>query len=73
MKIFIWGTGDVSTRYFLSGELNTEDILGFIESKKSKEVFFGKKVFSPKEAAEQDYDFILVMLYIVQPRKIVLM
>ena len=40
MKIFIWGTGDVETRYFLSGELNTEDVLGFIESKKSKEVFF---------------------------------
>lgn len=62
MKIFIWGTGDVATRYFLSGELNTEDVLGFIESKKSKEVFFGKKVFSPVEAAEQEYDFILVCL-----------
>ena len=62
MKIFIWGTGDVATRYFLSGELNTEDILGFIESKKSKEVFFGKKVFSPVEVAEQEYDFILVCL-----------
>lgn len=62
MKIFIWGTGDVATRYFLSGELNTEDVLGFIESKKSKEVFFGKKVFSPVEASEQEYDFILVCL-----------
>ena len=36
MKIFIWGTGDVATRYFLSGELNTEDVLGFIESKKKE-------------------------------------
>ena len=45
MKIFIWGAGDVATRYFLSGELITEDVLGFIESKKARRCFLEKKYF----------------------------
>lgn len=62
MKIFIWGTGDVATRYFTSGELNALDVVGFVETKKSKEVFCKKKVFSPEEVAQQEYDYILVCL-----------
>lgn len=46
------------------GEIEQDDILGFIETKKSKDTFGNKKVYSPSEVASNDnYDYILVCVY----------
>lgn len=61
MKVLIWGTGYMASDYLQKGEVREDDIIGFVESKKSKNVFMGKKVYEPSEIAEMDgYDYILV-------------
>ncbi len=61
MRVYIWGTGKTASAYLKTNEIKEDDILGFIESKKSKDSFFGKKVYEPQEvAANDDYDYILV-------------
>lgn len=64
MKVYIWGTGKVASRYLKQNELDEKDILGFIETKKSKSSFKGKKVYEPSEVVcRDDYDYILVCVY----------
>lgn len=64
MKVYIWGTGRVAKEYLEMGEIEQGDILGFIETKKSKDTFYNKKVYSPIEVASNDnYDYILVCVY----------
>jgi len=58
MRIYIWGTGDKADAYLKKNELNMDDIIGFVESKKSKESFYGKKVYEPNEIVGSDYDYI---------------
>lgn len=61
MKVLIWGTGDMASRYLKMQEIEDKDILGFIESKRTKDTFHGKNVYEPKEtAAAGDYDYIVV-------------
>lgn len=64
MRIYIWGTGQVASRYLKTGEISENDIVGFIESSRDKETFWGKKVYDPYEVAlDNDYDYILVCVY----------
>ncbi len=64
MKVYIWGTGVLTSEYLELGELDNEDILGFIETQKRREIFRGKKVYEPEElAGRKDYDYILVCVY----------
>lgn len=57
MNILIWGTGRI-TEKVLSG-LKEEEIIGYIESAKSKEVYCGKRVYDPSMLPD-NYDMILV-------------
>ena len=59
MKVYIWGTGLMAEDYLKKKEIMLDDILGFIESKKSKDIFAGKEVYEPHEISET-YDYILV-------------
>lgn len=64
MRIFIWGTGNVATRYLAQGEIEAKNILGFIETSKNKDFFRDKKVYAPREVAQRhDYDYILVCIF----------
>lgn len=64
MKVYIWGTGVLTAEYLEQGEVNEEDILGFIETQKRRDIFRGKRVYVPEELAERkDYDYILVCVY----------
>lgn len=61
MNVYIWGTGKTASAYLKTNEVKADDILGFIESKRSKDSFSGKKVYEPQEvAAKDDYDYIIV-------------
>lgn len=62
MQVYIWGTGNMADEYLGRGELHEEEIIGFIESRKSKDFFRGKKVCEPEELVKKggDYDYILV-------------
>ncbi len=61
MKIYIWGTGVMASKYLETSEVKEEDIVGFIESKKRVDSFRGKKVYEPHEVKD-DYDYILVLV-----------
>ncbi len=64
MHVYIWGTGKMATGYLEQNELKMEEIIGFIETKKSKQMYMGKKVFEPYEIAQRnDYDYIVVCVY----------
>lgn len=64
MKVYIWGTGKIASKYLKQGELGMGNILGFIETKKNKNHFMGKNVYEPQEIAQKnDYDYILVCVY----------
>lgn len=60
MKIYIWGTGNMTKRYLDMGEVELGDIQGFIETKKTKETFKNIKVYEPIELVNKEYDYILV-------------
>lgn len=63
MKVYIWGTGTIAINYWNRGEIKQEDLIGFIETKKSKDKFCGKKVFEPQEIINTEYDYIFVCVY----------
>lgn len=58
MKILIWGTGNLAERFFQKG-LKEHYILGFIETVKTKEIYYGKRVFGVSELPN-DYDVIVI-------------
>lgn len=60
MNIYIWGTGQKAKEYLLKGEITDEQLLGFIQSKKTEEMFCGKRVFEPQEVVLGKCDYILV-------------
>lgn len=62
-RVYIWGTGTVTVQYLDTGELNEENLLGFIESRRTKDCFYGKKVYEPQEIKNDEYDYILVCVY----------
>lgn len=59
MKVYIWGTGVMAKDYLDKQEIARDDILGFIESSRTKTSFEGKKVYEPQEILGE-YDYILV-------------
>lgn len=59
MKVYIWGTGNMAENYLSENELLQEDIIGFIESRRTKKSFHGKKVFEPAEIVKSEYDYII--------------
>ena len=64
MKVYIWGTGTIASEYLKMEEIERDNILGFIETERSKSVFMDKKVYEPSEIAKKkDYDYILVCVY----------
>ena len=61
MKVYIWGTGTMASEYVKKQEISFNDILGFIESSRTKDTFVGKKVYESQEIAKvNNYDYILV-------------
>ena len=63
INVYIWGTGQKAKEYLSKGEITGGQLLGFIQSRKTEEVFYGKKVFEPQEVVlgEQDYILVCVM------------
>lgn len=62
MKIFVWGTGRLVGKILGEGvkQIDIERVEAFIDNDKSKKEYMGKKVFSPEEISEMEYDAILV-------------
>ena len=58
-KVFIWGTGFWGEKCF-HNLLPEVDIIGFVESKVSKNNFRGKKVISGSELVGYDYDYVIL-------------
>lgn len=56
MNIWIWGTGQIAQQVYENG---LKEISGFIETKKTKEMFFNKPVVSAEEIPT-DADWIVV-------------
>lgn len=63
MKLYIWGTGNITKEYLKKGEISKMDLKGFIESKPSKSTYNGIRIYSPEEIAGMEYDYILVCIY----------
>ncbi len=63
INIYIWGTGQKAREYLSRGEVADRQLLGFIQSKRTEETFYGKKVLEPQEVvlAERDYILVCVM------------
>ncbi len=56
-KILIWGTGNIA-KEIIKNNINGE-VLGFIETIKSKDFFLGKKIYNCTDKLP-DYDYIIV-------------
>ena len=65
--VYIWGTGKIASRYMNMQELNEKQILGFVESHKTRDTFYGKKVYEPQEIKNSNFDYILVCIYGASP------
>lgn len=63
INIYIWGTGQKAKEYLSKGEISDCQLLGFIQSRKTEEMFCGKKVFELDEVklGEQEYILVCVM------------
>lgn len=60
MNLLIWGTGKTSQEYLSIGEIGEKDIVGFIESNKTKDTWNNKRVYAPDDLPE--YDVIIVLI-----------
>ncbi len=58
-KIFIWGTGVWGEKCF-QDILPEVNIIGFVESRASREYFHGKRVISGEELTEYEYDYLVL-------------
>lgn len=56
-KLLIWGTGSYAKR-FIENKYNGE-IIGFIETNKSSDIYMGKPVYDSREIPKE-YDYIIV-------------
>ncbi len=56
-KVLIWGTGKICKQ--IEPYLNSVDILGYIETVKSKHTYNERRVYSPKECPKE-YDLIVL-------------
>ena len=60
MKILIWGTGYWAESFLLMSGIEEEQIIGYVESQKSKEVYRGKTVYASSEVKNLNFDIIIV-------------
>lgn len=63
MRVYIWGTGYIAKKYLAMNELKREEIIGFIQSKKTENEFFHKRIFEPYEIKNTSYDYIIVCVF----------
>ena len=57
-KLLVWGTGDFANQFISDGYQG--EIIGFIETIKSKDTFMQKPVYGSDEIPENGYDYIVV-------------
>lgn len=57
-KVLLWGTGKISAQCERNG-INAE-IIGYVETQKTREWYREKKVFSATEIGEVEYDYLIV-------------
>jgi len=58
-NILIWGAGKLGACFsYYFGK--TENILGFVETKKTKNTYLGYPVFSIKDISKKEYDYLVV-------------
>lgn len=62
MKILIWGTGKLCERYLSQGEIDNNDIIGYVQSTRTEQLFKGKTVYLPEEVSTLEYDYIFVLV-----------
>lgn len=60
MKLFVWGTGRLAGKV-IGRYICIESVTAFIDNDMNKKEYMNKKVLSPKEAAEVEYDAIVVV------------
>ncbi len=60
MRILVWGTGNWTESFLGISGIREEDIIGYIESKRSKEVYREKKVYMSGEVKGLDYDILII-------------
>ena len=65
MKVLIWGTGQLTQEYLQGNERDDYELLGFIESTRTKSMFYNKPVYEPQEILKIEYDYILVCVCFV--------
>lgn len=59
MKLLVWGTGGIAKQFIENGYAG--EIIGFIETKKSKNSFMDKFVYQSDELpSPKQYDYIIV-------------
>ena len=60
-KILVWGTGDFAHQFMENGyKEEGGDIVGFVETSKSKDMFMQKPVYSSHELSALEYDYIII-------------
>lgn len=57
-KLLVWGTGNLAKK-FIENQYNAE-IIGFIETNKSRDLYMGKTVYDSREIPNE-YDYIVVV------------
>ena len=57
-RVLVWGTGDFAQQFISDG--CEGDIIGFIETIKTKDTFMQKPVYSSHEIPENGYDYIVI-------------
>lgn len=65
MKILVWGTGKVAERLMNTAK-STLDVSCFVESSKSKNIFYEKPVFNEDELDLSEWDYILVAVSLAE-------
>lgn len=60
MKILIWGTGKLATRYMEFDYFGGHEIVAFVDSYKKDSQFMGYKVYSPEDIGTLVYDCLIV-------------
>ncbi|MDE7312843.1 MAG: hypothetical protein K2N87_14675 [Eubacterium sp.] len=60
MRLFVWGTGRLAGKV-VGKYIAAESVTAFIDNNPDKKEYMGRQVLSPKEAAESEYDAVVVI------------
>lgn len=63
MRLYIWGTGKIASEYIQCGEVSQNEVIGFVETRRSKRIFWDKPVYEPQEIVGKEYDYIIVCVH----------